>query len=124
MTYAEAIEYLQPIADSSSLKRYSVALNKAICAMREMQRIEGMKPIVLNAKASAELWQMMQEVKDLKPTIETVEPEIIRCRNCGHYRADPLRDDIGFCIARQNINTTKPDGFCDLGSKEERGDER
>ena len=61
MTYAEAIEYLQPIADSSSLKHYRVALNKAIDALREMQRIEEMKPIVLNAKASAELWQMMQE---------------------------------------------------------------
>ena len=43
MTYAEAIEYLQPIADSSILKRYRVALNKAIRAMQEMQKIEAMK---------------------------------------------------------------------------------
>lgn len=34
MNKAEAIEYLQPIADSASLKRYSEALNMAIGALR------------------------------------------------------------------------------------------
>jgi hypothetical protein len=85
--------------------------------MREMQRIEEMKPIVLNAKASAELWQMMQEVKDLKPTIKAVDSDDVHCRECTYYRRDPLRDDIGFCVARRNINTTKPDGFCDLRAR-------
>ena len=119
MTYAEAIEYLQPIADSSSLKRYSVALNKAIDAMREMRRIEDMKPLVIDAKVATEVHQMMQECKFFKTRIKTVESDIIPCRICRYYRSDPLRDDIGFCVARQNINTTKPDGFCDLSVKME-----
>ena len=33
MTIEEAIKYLQPIADSASLSRYSEALNKAIDAL-------------------------------------------------------------------------------------------
>ena len=92
MTYAEAIEYLQPIADSSHLKRYSVALNKAIGAMREMQRIEDMKPLVLDAKFSAELRQMMQEFGRQKPTILPAEQPIVHCRDCKHWH-----EDTGWC---------------------------
>lgn len=124
MTREEAIYCLQIAADTVVIPELIESLNLGIDALREVQKIESMKQLVIDAKTAADLRQMMQEVKDLKATIETVEPEIIRCRNCGHYRADPLRDDIGFCIARQNINTTKPEGFCDLGAKEERGDER
>lgn len=37
MTITEAIQYLQPIADSSCLPRYSDALNVAIRAMEELE---------------------------------------------------------------------------------------
>ena len=37
MTISEAIQYLQPIADSASLPRYSDALNTAIDAMQELE---------------------------------------------------------------------------------------
>ncbi len=41
MTKAEAIAYLQPIADSASLKRYSEALNMAIDALKQQPDGDG-----------------------------------------------------------------------------------
>lgn len=38
MTREEAINYLQPIADSASLPRYAEALEMAIAALREQPR--------------------------------------------------------------------------------------
>jgi hypothetical protein len=101
MTYAEAIEYLQPIADSSSLKRYSVALSKAIHAMQEMQKIEDMKPLVLNAKTAEEMRQMLQEVGKLKPTIFPAEPTILHCWECGHWN-----EEIGWCKIHSHFITS------------------
>lgn len=37
MTREEAINYIQPIADSASLPRYAEALNMAISALREQE---------------------------------------------------------------------------------------
>ena len=124
MTREEAIYCLQIAADTVVIPELIESLNLGIDALREVQKIEDMKPLVIDAKTAAELRQMMQEVKDLKSTIETVDSDDVHCRECTYYRSDPLRDDIGFCVARLNINTTKPDGLCNLGAKEERGDER
>lgn len=39
MTIKEAIDYLQPIADSAQLAGYSAALSVALDAMREVQSL-------------------------------------------------------------------------------------
>ena len=39
MTREEAIQYLQPIADSAHMKRYSEALGVAIAALREQEPV-------------------------------------------------------------------------------------
>lgn len=76
MTAAEAIEYLQPIADNESMKYYRTALNLAIDALREKQRMEEMVPLVLKAESTSRVNQMLDELKHLKPTICTVDEEI------------------------------------------------
>ena len=40
MTREEAIQYLQPIADSAHMKRYSEALGVAIAALREQEKLK------------------------------------------------------------------------------------
>lgn len=79
MTTHEAIEYFE------NQKRILAAINlpgleacsKALEALRLMQEIEEMKPLVIEAKQTTELHQMMQEIKKQKPTICVAEPEIV-----------------------------------------------
>lgn len=79
MTTHEAIEYFE------NQKRILAAINlpgleacsKALEALRLMQEIEEMKPLVVQAKETAELDQMMREIKNHKPTIFIEAPEIL-----------------------------------------------
>lgn len=77
MTAAEAIEYLQPIADNASMKHYLTALNLAIDALREKQRMEEMVPLVLKAESTSKVNQMLDELKHLKPTICTADEYVV-----------------------------------------------
>ena len=103
MTREEAIYCLQIAADTVVIPELIESLNLGIDALREVQKIEDMKPIVLNAKASAELWQMMQEVGMQKATILPVEQPIVHCRDCKHWH-----EDTGWCYHHSHFIT--PDG--------------
>ena len=48
MTLKQAIDYLQPIADSAQLAGYSAALAMALDALREKQERENPKPLTLD----------------------------------------------------------------------------
>jgi len=80
MTTAEAIEYFEnwKLCIASINLPGLEACNKALEALRIVQEIEEMKPLMIDAKASADINQMLQEFRHLKPTICNVEPEIVR----------------------------------------------
>ena len=87
MTTADAIEYFerQKICLASINLPGLESCEKALEALRLMQEIEEMKPLVVQAKETAELDQMMREIKNHKPTIFISEPEIVRCKDCKHW---------------------------------------
>lgn len=71
MTTADAIEYFEKrklILASINLPGLE-SCEKALEALRLMQEIEQMKPLVIEAVQTAELHQMMQEFQKQKPTI-------------------------------------------------------
>ena len=81
MTTAEAIMRIQDHMSVHRIGRYphtliGEALDKAIEALREMQRREDLKPLIIDAKAASEINQLLDEIKHLKPTICTVDEEI------------------------------------------------
>ena len=82
MTTAEAIKRIQVHMEVHRIGRHphtliGEALDKAIEALREMQRREDLKPLIIDAKAASEINQLLDEIKHLKPTICTDEADVV-----------------------------------------------
>lgn len=95
MTTAEAIEYFENrklILASINLPGLE-ACDKALEALRTMRDIEKMNPLVISAKAIADIDQMVAELKHLKPTICTADPEIEVVDRRWIPASDPPKDD-------------------------------
>ena len=80
MTYKEAREYLQPVADNTPLAGYGEALRKAIEALREMEETEGIK--ILRKCRHKRLWVMCHE----------------KCEKCG-WGGGAKDEETGVCDA-------------------------
>lgn len=81
MTAAEAIKRIQVHMEVHRIGRHphtliGEALDKAIEALRKMQRLEDLKPLIIDAKAALEVNQLLDEIKHLKPTICTADEEV------------------------------------------------
>lgn len=120
MTTAEAIKYFEnwKLCLASINLPGLEACNKALEALHFMQGLEEMKPLVIDAKASADLNQMLQEIKHRMPTICTVEPEIVRCKDCKHFTEGMA---IGMCkrINDKPILPVPYNHFCSYGERRE-----
>lgn len=69
--------------------------------------------LVVSKKENAEaveryLNRVIDEIKQLPP----IQPEIVRCKDCGHYRH-------GLCMKASMCVNKSPNGFCDWGERRE-----
>ena len=118
MTTADAIEYFEKrklILASINLPGLE-SCEKALEALRLMQEIEEMKPLVVQAKETAELDQMMREIKNHKPTIFISEPEIVLCQDC-YKRYDENLCPMCMQSEGELSEYTFDDGYCDRGER-------
>ena len=51
-------------------------------------------------------------IKDLLDSQPTIQPEIVRCKDCGHYRH-------GLCMKASMCVNKSENGFCDWAEKRE-----
>lgn len=63
-------------------------------------------------------WAAMKEIRELP----SAEPEIIRCKDCKHYKIDhPRANGYHCCYRMHNIFPMKPDDFCSHAERREDG---